>query len=357
MQSRSSAVRQFDLWAADQGSSAKSGRSITIRSRRIGVTPVFYAYWHFATERQEIFYRRLKGGSNRKLTNDPVLAHFKFTNVFRASDRVSQYLIRNVIYRDDLPKDAPNVFFRILLFKLFNKIETWEYLEEQIGALVWEKFDFLKFDRALTARMKSGQRIYSAAYIMPSAGSAFGHSSKHQNHLRLLEHMMGSSFPARLTDCTKMQESFDLLLSAPSIGPFLAYQFAIDLNYSALTNFSESEFVVAGPGALDGIHKCFLNAGEIPPEDFIRHMYENQEEHFMGLGVTPVTLWGRRLQLIDCQNIFCEISKYARVAFPEYTGLAGRTRIKQRFSLRKHLSTPWYPPDWGLNDRIKAELS
>jgi alpha-glutamyl/putrescinyl thymine pyrophosphorylase clade 1 len=57
-------------------------------------------------------------------------------------------------------------------------------------------------------------------------------------------------------------------------------------------------------------------------------MRDNQERHFADQGSEFQTLWGRPLQLIDCQNVFCEISKYARVAFPEYGGLAGRKRIK-----------------------------
>lgn len=70
-----------------------------------------------------------------------------------------------------------------------------------------------------------------------------------------------------------MAAAFELLQSVPSFGVFLAYQFVTDLNYSPLTNFSESEFVVAGPGALDGIGKCFANAEEATPADIIRYMY------------------------------------------------------------------------------------
>ena len=33
--------------------------------------------------------------------------------------------------------------------------------------------------------------------------------------------------------------------------------YAIDLNYTTLTSHSEWSFVVAGPGALDGLSKCF----------------------------------------------------------------------------------------------------
>jgi hypothetical protein len=44
------------------------------------------------------------------------------------------------------------------------------------------------------------------------------------------------------------------------------------------------------------------------------------------LGHGAPTLFGRSLQLIDLQNRFCEIAKYARVAHPEFN-LEG-TRIK-----------------------------
>lgn len=331
------------------------GEVISIAGRKIVTTPVFHAYWQFAAERQRIFFRRLQR-FNGTLTSDPILQGFKFTNAYRASDRVSQFLIRNVIYRDDLPNDPTNQFFRILLFKLFNKIETWELLEQEIGSITWEGYDFDLYNKILSRRMTSGERIYSAAYIMPSAGGVFGHPMKHQNHLCLLSSLVEKHYPARLVDCSSMASAFDLLLQAPSIGPFLAYQFATDLNYGMLTNFSEGDFVVAGPGALDGIGKCFVNAPEIEPADIIRYMRDNQDRYFAELGIDFQSLWGRPLQLIDCQNLFCEISKYARVAFPQYSGVAGRKRIKQKFAYSGNLPSPWYPPKWELNDRIAASF-
>lgn len=335
--------------------SSRKQPTVKIRGRLVTTTPVFGAYWQFAAERQRIFFRRL-GGSLLRLTNDPVLLGYKFTNAYRASDRVSQYLIRNVIYRDDLPKDDTNIFFRTLLFKLFNKIETWEALEAYLGPVVWETFNYQHYDRVLSQRMRSGVAIYSAAYIMPSGGSFFGHSVKHQNHLKMLAYLVCENYPARLTVTARMADAFALLRSIPSVGPFLAYQYAIDLNYSTLTDFPEDDFVVAGPGALDGIHKCFIGADGISAEDIIRYMWENQERHFAAYGVDFQSLWGRPLQLIDCQNLFCEISKYARVAFPEYSGVAGRTRIKQKFQPGKTTPAPWYPPKWDLNARIAQRL-
>src|ERR1051325_10092909 len=65
--------------------------------RPLRPTVVFTTYWRFAAERQKIFFRRLKK-PNPPWTTDPLLQQHKFTNAYRASDRVSQYLIRHVIY-------------------------------------------------------------------------------------------------------------------------------------------------------------------------------------------------------------------------------------------------------------------
>ena len=312
---------------------------------------VYDTYWRFASKRQEIFFRRLEDGFF-PWTSDRILAEYKFTNTYRASDRVSQYLIRKVIYRDDLPASADEIFFRIMLFKLFNKIETWTTLEAAFGPVTFKDYSFEHYNRVLTLAMADGTAIYSAAYIMPSGGRKLGHDRKHQNHLVLLERMLADSLPQRIAECRNMQQAFMLLKSYPGIGDFLAYQYVTDINYSELTDFSESEFVVPGPGAVDGIRKCFRDTGGLNQPEIIKFMADRQEQEFERLGLTFRSLWGRPLQLIDCQNIFCEVGKYARVNHPEIKGVSDRSRIKQRFKPKPSLPAPWYPPKWGLNDEI-----
>ena len=84
----------------------------------------------------------------------------------------------------------------------------------------------------------------------------------------------------------------------------------------------------------------------------IRLMADRQEEAFRDLGLSFPTLWGRPLQLIDCQNLFCEVDKYARVRHPEVRGATKRTRIKQLFAPTLEPLSVWYPPKWGLNEMI-----
>jgi hypothetical protein len=300
-----------------------------------------------------MFFRRLST-AQPPWTTDPILGEYKFTNAYRASDRVSQYLIRNVIYGEGRPTSVEEVFFRIMLFKLFNKIETWIELERTLGPPTYENYSFEHYDKVLTRALEKGSAIYSAAYIMPSGSGGLVLPRKHQNHLALLERMLADSVPQRLSDCRTMQRAFELMKSYPGLGDFLAYQYVTDINYSEITDFSEAEFVVPGPGALDGIQKCFVDRGGLNEPETIKFMMDRQEREFERLGLEFRSLWGRPLQLIDCQNLFCEVDKYARVKHPEIEGLSGRSRIKQRFSPKASSITPWYPPKWGVNEAISA---
>ena len=317
-------------------------------------TLLFTALWRFAAERQRVFLRRVQG-LPPPWTSDPVLAAYKFTNAYRASDRVSQYLIRSVQYEGT--QEPRELFFRTILFKLFNRVETWELLQRQLGKLHTDGFCVDRHDRVLEAALARGESIYSAAYIMPSGGKGAPFVRKHQMHLELLARMLRDEFPEHIAGMETMARVFATLRAYPTIGDFLAYQYVTDLNYSTLTNFSETEFVVPGSGALSGLRKCFADAGRLTDAEVIRMVQERQQDCFAAVGVTFTSLPGRSLQLIDVQNLFCEVDKYARVAYPQLTGLDSRSRIKQRFqpAAATMLSLPWYPPNWGVNGQAWVE--
>ncbi len=315
-------------------------------------TLVFETLWRFAYERQEIFHRRL-AGLTAPWSDDDILRTYRFTNAYRASDRVSQYLIRHVIYKG--AQDPQELFFRIVLFKLFNRIETWETLVTNHGWPDVSSYSFEAYEEVLSQMYQRGEPIYSAAYIMPPI-AVFGHERKYQNHLRLLEEMLKDRVPETVAEARNMRSVFETLRSYPGIGPFLAYQLATDLNYSPLIDFSEHEFVMAGPGARRGLRKCFANLGDLSEADTIRWLADSQQDQFDRRGLGFRSLWGRALQLIDVQNLLCEVDKYSRVAHP-HVGLE-RKRIKQRFKpCVEPLQTPWYPPKWGLNPLVASSVT
>lgn len=318
---------------------------IVIAGLRLRPTVVFDTYWRFAAARQAAYEARQRQGRG-PWTADSILRRHRFTNCYRAADRVSQYLIRHVSY--GALQDPEEVVFRTLLFKLFNRVPTWQLLSMELGEPSWTDYSFSRYDRILGDAFARGARLYSAAYVMPPP--KLGEARKHSNHLRLLELMMTNGLADQITSARSLRGVFEVLRSYPGVGNFLAYQYAIDLNYSTVIDHDEMEFVVAGPGARDGIRKCFGPASDGGESEIIRYMAEHQEEHFARLDLNFSGLRGRPLQLVDCQNLFCEVDKYARVAHPEIAGHSGRTRIKQLYRPASESVPPaWFPPKWGIN--------
>lgn len=308
-------------------------------------TVVYDTFWRFAAERHAIYERRMSG-SPGPWTKDPILLRYRFTNAYRAADRVSQYLITEVQNGPGRSQDPREVFFRTILFKLFNKIETWWHIERECGAVSFGSTNLEDVDRALE-ELRIRTPIYSAAYIMPSP--KLGGLRKHTNHLALVRLMMRERLAERLHQSAGLADVYEKLRAYPGVGRFLAFQYAIDINYSEMLRFDEGAFVVAGPGALDGISKCFGSTSGLTPEQVIMRVTERQHEEFSSRGINFKGLFGRPLQPIDCQNLFCEISKYSRVAHPEIPGLAGRTKIKQIYRTDPQpLAPPRFPAHWNL---------
>lgn len=316
-----------------------------LTKNNIKKTIVYDTYWKFAYKRQSLFWNRFN--QNGEISKDLILNKYKFTNAYRVNDRVSQYLLRNVIYDDHhTPED---LLFRILFFKVFNKIETWERVSGLLGDINYHSFDIERYKKVFEELRREKIKVYSGAYIMPSGKSKFGSPIKYENHLELISYIMKDGLATKVYKCQSLEEMYHVLLGYPTLGKFLAFQYAIDINYSELTDFDEMEYVVAGPGACSGIEKCFYDKGTYTNEDIIKYMSWHQEEEFEHRNLPFVNLGGRKLQLIDCQNLFCETDKYARVMHPEFVDKKRRERIKQLYHPNEAPIQFMYPPKWKIH--------
>ena len=305
---------------------------------------IYDLYWYFANERQNIFIKKLNGDTP-PWTNDPILKTYKFCNSYRVNDRVSQYLLKNVIYNGKTYKDE-DMLFRIILFKLFNKESTWELLLKEFKDITLSTFDMKEYSKVLTNAINNNIKIYNDAYIS-CATKAFGYDRKHDNHLALLNKMfIIDKVQDIILKCTNMEQAFKIIKSYPLIGNFMAYQLITDINYSNIVDWKEDEFTVAGPGSLRGIRKCFIDKGNLSNEDIIRYMYNHQEEEFKRLNLDFKTIGNRKLQLIDIQNIFCELDKYCREKVPSLK--SNRTKIKKKYTPKQTKIEYIYPPKWNI---------
>lgn len=315
---------------------------------------VYDLYWVFAARRQAAFQRRVSG-QPLPWSDDPIIQQYKFCNVYRAADRVSQYLIRNVAYREP-PDDPADRLFQIVAFRTFSKVETWEGVLQRLGHPPrLEDLASGDFEAALDDVKYERGVLYTGAFIL-CATKAYQFREKHRNHVGLFKQMFLESDAAKqILAAESLERLVRFLEGFPLTGPFMSYQIAIDLNYSDLLNFSENDFTQPGPGAVRGIKKAFLDLGTYTASDVIHWMVERQEREFRRLDLEFSGLWGRRLHAIDCQGLFCELDKYCREAAPHL--LSNRSRIKARFAPSHSPIHFYFPPKWGLNERVAEAVS
>lgn len=325
----------------------------------------FFWYLYFMCERQNIFWKRLRGES-WPYTDDEILQNNKFCNVYRELDRVSQYLISNVIYNEKSINgeySLEDVFYRILLFKHFNNINTWETLKNEFGDINFN-VKLSDIEKVLTEEINSGTQIYSNAFMT----TAFTKGSKYPQFVGVNKHIgyfelfrkeiFDNEFFYQILLSESMEELFFKFKEITNFGNFQSMQFSIDFNYSELFNFDESEFIVAGPGAERGILRTFDIEGKPDFQEIIKFVYNNLEQLLkdysikfdMPLRFEPLP--GRMPTLISLQNCFCESDKYMRVSGIETEGVkVSGTRMKSQYS-QQSTSKPaikyTFPPKWNV---------
>jgi 5-hmdU DNA kinase-like protein len=322
---------------------------VTVRRPPVPRWRIYDMYWRFAAERQAVFERRV-AGQPPPWTSDPIMQRFKFCNVFRAADRISLHMIREVCYHRE-PCTPADRAFQIVAFRAFSKIETWRVVREVLGRhpLLADLADG-SFTHALDqARARNGG-LYTGAFIL-CATDAYSQGAKHRNHVELFRHMfLRDDLGDRLPAAHSLAEVYGLLRRYPLMGDFMSYQTAVDLNYSDLLGFGENDFTQPGPGALRGLRKVFEDLGDYTPAGAVMWMTGRQQDEFARLGLRFSGLWGRPLHAIDCQGLFCETDKYCRQAAPELA--SSRTRIKARFKTAPDPVRLFFPPRWQLNGRL-----
>lgn len=307
-------------------------------------------YFYFMQERMNMFWNRCE--DKWPLTHDSILSKYKFTNVYRACDRVSQYLIGNVIYNNIDRYTPKDVLLRILVFKIFNKPETWEYLIDEYGDIKEYNFDVKKISELLTERHKTTP-IFNNAYMMTGSHSRYNHiKTKHEKWLTMVqEEIIDGHVLDEVLEAKSLEDVYNKLRKCSFLGDFLAYQYTIDLNYSPYINFSENSFVRAGIGAIRGIKKCFSSYGNCY-EDAIVYVKEHIDELQVKYGYDKFKpLPGHEPTLLDLQNCFCETDKYLRERMPQLQ--VDNVRIKQKYKESDKPLLFVFPDKWNVKTNLE----
>ena len=93
-------------------------------------TDGFFKFIH----RRHLISLRKERGERRPWTKDKILDEGKFTNIYRMRDRVSRYVIREILerFKPWNRKRAAQLVFEVIAFRLFNWPPTFMLLKDLI---------------------------------------------------------------------------------------------------------------------------------------------------------------------------------------------------------------------------------
>lgn len=272
-------------------------------------------YYSYVTERYEI-YKKREQGLSKPWTNVPLFLNFKFTNVRREHDRTSKWLIDHISNNPELSYE--DRFFRTILFRLYNKIETAEAIHMDSKDF-WMR-NIVEKNADILDNIPSD--VYTRAYKTVSI--KYRHKDKYPNHnyrshtllyvFDMIQRLSGMIPPAVETDA---QSAFEWIKQIPGVGDFLGYQIFCDLTYINEYPISENEFTVAGPGCRAGIDLLFDNKDGMTYEECIFWIRDHFDEIMQRVnpGFSQYEMFNnlpeydRHMNVQSIENNFCEFSK------------------------------------------------
>lgn len=249
------------------------------------------AYW--IQEREKIRLAK-EQGLPKPWTDDEILQSYRFCNVRRMDDKVSQWLFNNWY---DQYFDHYNILPAVALARFINKPETLE----KIGfPQIWKPKVIKDRVRKMQA---NGDVVFNAAYMVRGSDG----TDKIESVVDYFcSPLVGKDFPRG-----SMKELHGWVLSHFGFGSFMAGQVAADLRHACDGEFADKDtWAAIGPGSRRGMNRLLGRDLKSPmkqdefDEQLVVVMY--------GLGgVLPYELT-ERLEAIDYQNCLCELDKVCR---------------------------------------------
>jgi hypothetical protein len=290
-------------------------------------------FWNFIVERQSIYHKRMVEGELPPWSTDPILRSYFFTNVFRELDKGTIFLIKNILKfeRDE------DMLFAIMVYRLFNDIDTYRFLLLRCKMVRYGSWDWEKAARHLNWYESQGNRVFTDAFTV--TGVKFGGFPDKIRNICYLVGLLQRQVPALLKaikSCKSLKGLWEIFNATQGFGRFLAYELAIDVNYSRLVSFSENDWVNAGPGCKRGIQWIWGDRNSAKRwEDYIAYLQRRQREHIEGIGRLDEWLAvypGYDLTLRSIEHSLCEFQKYARARLKKNPDGTDSRQATRRYS-------------------------
>lgn len=258
-------------------------------------------YW--IREREDIRLKRLHG-EDKPWTNDEILQSFRFCNVRRMDDAVSQWLLD--WYMPYV--DHPNMILACCLGRFFNNPDT---LKEIGFPLKWNNKVMEDVRHKLHMLKDDGKRIFNPAYIVSTNGLTM---DKIDCVLQNVIHVVHGERPKLDTD--SMEYSVKAMERYWGFSTFMAGQVIADYRWVSQGNWLDKDtWAAVGPGSARGMNRLLERpvGMKVTQKRFNKELPALIKELKQDLPQSITC----RLEAIDYQNCLCEYDKMCRVLFGE----------------------------------------
>lgn len=269
---------------------------------------------YFIRERWAIHQRRLQGVS-APWTQDVVLQTYRFCNVFREHDRVTQW-VHSSAWLGARTQER-DLWFAAYVARVFNRPAT-------LAALGWPLL-WTATRRARYARTCAElDKVFNAAYIVSTNGVKM---DKVEYYLRVFDQLWAVRTQLRPRNDEDLRTFFQRLNAQNAVGTFMGAQVVADVKwYQPLRQAQDWwTFAASGPGSRRGLNRICGRPVDAP--------WREQEWHAALLELRSTAnqrLRGEvpQLDAQNMQNCLCEVDKMMRVK-------NGEGRPKQLFKMNK----------------------
>ena len=258
----------------------------------------------FIIARHAIYVARQQEYS-KPWTKDPILQQYRFCNVYRELDTVTQWIASN--WRDP-NHEHEDLWFAMAVARWVN----WPDTLEAIGfPLPWNPEQFLE---AIYTRKDKGEKVWTGAYMIGTQGNA------KDKPLFIAENVLQPLWDRREElrpkDGMTLESFARPIINTKNQGTFMVGQIVADIKYAGplLTAADWETWTVSGPGSRRGLNRVMgrdLGKGW-NDKDFGAQMILLRNEVNNGL-----PSWMEPLHAQDLQNCLCEFDKYERVRLGE----------------------------------------
>ena len=280
----------------------------------------------FWIERHKIYLRRFVLEKERPWTKDPMLLNYRFCNIYREIDTVSEWVINNIIKPYE---KHPNLWFMLAAARLINWPDT---LQELMDKGAWPEGDYNAdaFYKILSKRADRKEKVVTGAYIVNSVFPK-GVTPKDTRKVSYIPYYgLQGLWDKRALLAPAAKEGMGKFVQTMSTshgwGAFMAYQVAVDLSYSKkwLGNAPDVHtYTSPGPGTTRGMARLMGGSKvvEVRGAKLNKYMVNLREKmNARGKELVSAKWWTgdfrtgfAELSMPNVSNSLCEFDKYCRL--------------------------------------------